>query len=173
MKKFLFIAFLFVSAGCFAQSDNLTFTHWQTSRYHKSDSVHVQFQFSTNTNLSPAKFTSIKQVSGPTIVPLPDSLLKGQYTTGTTVNLAFWVQGLAPGNYAFVATGLSGSGATSTVTDSLTVVADPVCPVCPTCPPIPAPRIAVSVSFSLAGIPITIPLPAAGFTIKYDNGSTQ
>lgn len=165
MKKYLLIIAILFSLTGFGQTapDSYTFTPYTFSRIHSSDSVQVQFQLSTN-NMKNATITSIIQTAGPVV----KWTTSPSWISGTTTNSAFWLHGLAPGNYAFTATALSGSGTTGTQVATLQVVADPVCPVCPVIPP---PRTATAISITINGQVITIPL--TGTKITYNDGSTQ
>jgi hypothetical protein len=170
MKKLFLFAMILSALQSFGQTvDVFVFTPYTSSRYRSSDSIQVGFQLSTNNAASPAQITSIVQTAGPAV----KFTINPSWTTGTTTNSDFWLQGLQPGTYSFTATGKSSSGTTGTQTKTFTVIADPVCPVCPTCPPPPAPRIATSITFTFFGKAVTIPLPATGAGITYDNGSTQ
>lgn len=166
MKKLFLFALILSALQSFGQTDIFAFTPYSSSRYRSSDSIQVGFQVSTNNATSPAAITSIVQTAGPAV----KFTVNPSWITGTTTNSDFWLQGLQPGTYSFTATGKSSSGTTGTQTKTFTVIADPVCPVCP---PIPAPRVATSITLSIYGVPVTIPLPANGVGIKYSDGSTQ
>lgn len=159
MKKLLIIALLFSALQSFGQVDTYTFTPYTTERFRSSDSIQVGFQLSTN-NAATANITSVVQTGGPTVKFVTTPV----WVSGQTVNLTFWLQGLAPGTYSFTATGKSGSGTTGTQTKTFTVVADPVCP------PVTQ-RSVTSVSIVVGGVTVTI--PASGLKFAYDNGTTQ
>lgn len=169
MKKLFLLSALFVSLIATAQNTSpsltsMTFFPLLSARVHSSDSAQIAFiLLSGNTVTS----ITVTQTAGPSVkftVPTPT-------WSGYNASVAFWLQGLAPGSYTFTAVGKDVAGNATTVTQNLTVVADPVCPACPTCP---APRTVTSVTFPFLGQSITIPasaLPAG--SIKYSDGSTQ
>lgn len=141
MKNFLFLLATLISLTAFGQvpGDLFSFVPFVTSRVHASDSVQVQFVLATNSTTSPS--IAITQTGGPTVKFTPAN----NWIEGSMMTTTFWLQGLAPGNYAFTAVGKSGSGTTSSQVATLTVVADPVIPVCPIIPP---PRTVTGVTYT-------------------------
>lgn len=71
------------------------------------------------------------------------------------------VRKMIPGVYTFTAIGSTVGGINYPLTTTVTVIA-------PT-----APRVAASITLSILGTTITIPLPLTGAGIKYVDGSTQ
>lgn len=170
MKHILLALSFLAPVLAFSQSpvstgDALIFFPVSGQRVHVSDSVQVYATLTSNVTISSITWI---QVSGPAI-KFQDSTT--YYGNGTATNYFkmgtsnFWLQGLAPGLYVFKATGKSASGATAFATVSLTVIADPVCP------PIPAPRMAASVTLMVGGISVTI--PASALKILYSDGTNQ
>lgn len=176
MKKILlFISFALIIVSGFSQSTTPTnasvfsFTQFLTSRYRTSDSVFVQFQLSTNA--VNATIDSITQVSGPSNIPF---VLTPSWVTGTTTNEGFWIHGLPPGSYSWIARGKSSNGVTGYSTISFSVVADPVCPICPVCPAPPSPRLVANVQVTLEdGTVLTIPFKSGMMKVNFVDNSVQ
>ncbi|HEY4288278.1 MAG TPA: hypothetical protein VGN00_14335 [Puia sp.] len=128
-------------------------------RVHSSDSVNV---FATLVTSSTITSMTVAQTGGPTV-----TIPAGQpvYTSGVLAVRNFWLQGLAPGAYTFKFTGVTQSGSTGSFTETVTVIPDVVCP------PVPAQRVATSVTFTINGVAVTV--PATGLKITYNNGSSQ
>lgn len=167
MKHFLLLLCVFISYITYGQNvppggtgEIYIFDPVSAQRVRASDSVQIYATLYTNNTAKTIAWSQpVKQAIK--ITPVND------YATGAIQTSRFWLQGLTPGIDTFFVTGISGTGTTSTKTIVLTVLPDIACP------PIPAQRIAVSVSFTLAGIPITIPLPTVGVSVKYDTDPAQ
>ena len=134
MKKLLIIALTALAFNTYGQNlsplgANLNFLPFVSSRIHSSDSVRVEFILQSS---STSAFITISQPAGQNVKYTQDSTW-----IGNTEVYGFWLKGQPVGNYSFTATGQDVAGNKATVTQSLTVVADPVCPVCPVCPTIP------------------------------------
>lgn len=183
MKKLLLLAALFCSLGAMAQNTtpsatSMTFFPFQACRVHSSDSVQILFLLQSGNTVASITVTQTAGTSIKFTAPSP-------VWSGNNASVAFWLQGLAPGNYTFTAVGKDVAGNSTTVSQNLMVVADPVCPVCATCP---AQRSVASVSFPLPaqtltilGQTFTIPaqtliIPASALpagSIKFSDGSQQ
>lgn len=151
-----FSSFSQVPAG--GNSDVFLFEPVASQRVHSSDSVQIFATLITNKSVSNIGWS---QVSGPALKITPTT----NYWTGAVATASFWLSKTTPGVYVFKAVGLSSSGTTGFVTDTLTVLADPVCP-----PPV-AQRVATAIQITINGQLITIPL--AGTKITYGDGSVQ
>lgn len=139
MKKIIFLPLLLfvLCTACKAQvvvggnGFYLDFIPYKFSRIHVSDSVQLSFTALTNQTV---KSITVKQTSGPVLV-IHDST---SFNTGISATDIFWLYKAPVGNYGFLATVTLGNGQGYTTSDSLIVLADPICPVCPVCPTIPA-----------------------------------
>lgn len=164
MKKLLTLFAILLSLTSFGQvvtggtASYFFFQPYNFSRVHVSDSVQISATALTNQQVTGILWT---QTAGSAVKMAPTF----NWQTGIAGNSYFWLQGLPAGGYGFNATVTLANGQTYTTHDSLTVVADAVCPVCPT------QRSVTSISFSVAGVSVTI--PAAGVKFNYDNGTTQ
>jgi hypothetical protein len=156
MKKvILLLAVVFSAFASQAQTgDLLSFFPFMNSRVHQSDSVQVVFQLLTSSTTAPS--IAITQTAGPAVKFAPTfNWMEGSMETGT-----FWLQGLTPGTYTFTAAAKSGTGATSSQSYTLTVVADPAAPS------------VTSVTVLFYGIPVIIPA-GQGTKIGFSNSTTQ
>lgn len=108
------------------------------------------------------KSITVIQLSGPTTAAIgaPVNAYANTMLEQSTVS----IKKMVPGVYVFQATGLTATGLTGAVKCTVTVPALPV---------IPPPRMAVSVTVTLYGVPVTIPLPTSGVSVKYADGSSQ
>lgn len=155
MKNYLFFVALLFSIGASAQAvqtsnqDGYDMNVSTNQRVHQGDSV--QIQAILNTGLT--KALSIKWATPSGIAINPINAWQGN---GYEIS-SLWFYNLPPGVYPFTATGLSASGLTSTVADTLTILANP------------AARTMTSVSFPVLGLTVT--LPATGMTVTYSDGS--
>src|ERR1700753_3554988 len=154
-KSILFFSFI-VSMTASAQivtGDVLQFVPYQSSRVHQSDSVLIAAILTSNKTVSNITWT---QTTGAAVKIAPGA---PTWNNGNATAISsFWVQGLAPGTYVWKATGTTISGSTAYATDSLLVIPDPVKVVCPVIPP---PRVATSITLTLFGTSIVVPLPAS------------
>lgn len=161
MKKLTLILALLISLASFGQTQIVTdsYYYWMpyvSPRVHASDSVQVTATILTNGNVQGISWT---QTAGPAVK------INSFFSTkvGFLGQSVFWLQGLVPGTYSFTATATV-NGVPLSVTDSFTVVPDIVCPVCP------SPRTVTSLSITVAGVKVSIPVAGANFGFS-DGGS--
>lgn len=170
MKKLILFLSIFCALQSFGQSpvatgDILFIVPVSAQRVYVSDSVQIYATLTSNVTISSITW---EKVSGPA-VKFQDSTT--YYGNGTATNYfkvgisSFWLQGLAPGNYVFKATGKSASGGTAFGTVALTVLPDRVCPV------IPPIRSVTGISFTINGILFNLPMQ--GTKVTYNDGSTN
>ncbi len=171
MKKLFLLIALFSSLAAFSQNaspsvTSMTFFPFQACRVHSSDSVQVQFILLSGNTVSTITVTQTAGPAAKFAVPTPT-------WSGNNAAVAFWLQGLAPGVYTFQAVGKDVAGNTTTVTQNVTVVADPVCPVCPTCPAIPTPRTVATLQVNILGTWVPVPVNSSTVKVVFTDGGNQ
>lgn len=161
MKKLLTLALILLSLTSFGQlgsgtSEVFVFQPVTTQRLRTTDTVQVFATLVTNHIVNSVVFT---QVSGPAVTIKDTTAWYG----GSVATTSFWLSGLVSGTYVFKATGLSSSGTTGSVTDTLLVIPDIVCPT--------VPKVS-GITITVFGVPIVIPAGQAT-KISLSNGTTQ